>query len=71
MAALTVWKFDTASGAQSALDLLDLLERLQKEELIHVNDAAVVTWPVGRHHLPCEPTPKARQASATADARGS
>jgi uncharacterized membrane protein len=45
MAALTVWKFDTATGAQNALDLL---ERLQKEELIQVNDAAVVTWPVGR-----------------------
>ena len=45
MAALTVWKFDSADGARGALDLL---ERLQKEELIRVNDAAVVTWPVGR-----------------------
>jgi uncharacterized membrane protein len=45
MAALTVWKFDSASGAQNALDIL---ERLQKQELIQVNDAAVVTWPEGR-----------------------
>ncbi|MDT7613687.1 MAG: hypothetical protein QOF00_1134 [Pseudonocardiales bacterium] len=45
MAALTVWKFGSASGAQNALELL---ERLQKEKLIQVNDAAVVTWPVGR-----------------------
>jgi len=45
MAALTVWKFDSADGARSALDVL---ERLQKEELIQVNDAAVVTWPVGK-----------------------
>jgi uncharacterized membrane protein len=45
MAALTVWKFDSADGARGALDLL---ERLQKEELIQVNDAAVVTWPEGR-----------------------
>jgi uncharacterized membrane protein len=45
MATLTVWKFDTADGAQNALTTL---ERLQKEELIQVVDAAVVTWPVGR-----------------------
>jgi uncharacterized membrane protein len=45
MATLTVWKFDTADGAQNALTTL---ERLQKEELIRVVDAAVVTWPAGR-----------------------
>jgi uncharacterized membrane protein len=45
MATLTVWKFDTADGAQNALTTL---ERLQKEELIRVVDAAVVTWPVDR-----------------------
>jgi len=45
MATLTVWKFDTADGAQNALTTL---ERLQKEELIRVVDAAVVTWPDDR-----------------------
>ena len=45
MATLTVWKFDSAGGAESALGLL---ERLQKEELIQVNDAAYVYWPEGR-----------------------
>lgn len=45
MATLTVWRFDTADGAQSALSTL---ERLQKEELIDVVDAAVVSWPEGR-----------------------
>ncbi|HEY6422731.1 MAG TPA: DUF1269 domain-containing protein [Pseudonocardiaceae bacterium] len=45
MATLTVWKFDSAGGAQNALELL---ERLQKEELIRINDAAYVTWPEGR-----------------------
>jgi uncharacterized membrane protein len=45
MGTLTVWKFDTAEGAQNALQLL---ERLQKEELIQVDDAAYVYWPEGR-----------------------
>jgi uncharacterized membrane protein len=45
MATLTVWRFDTADGAQNALSTL---ERLQKEELIDVVDAAVVSWPEGR-----------------------
>jgi uncharacterized membrane protein len=45
MATLTVWRFDTTGGADSALATL---ERLQKEELIRVHDAAVVSWPEGR-----------------------
>ncbi|MCW0213513.1 MAG: DUF1269 domain-containing protein [Pseudonocardia sp.] len=45
MGTLTVWKFDSAGGAESALETL---ERLQKEELIQVNDAAYVYWPEGR-----------------------
>ena len=45
MATLTVWKFDSDSGARNGLEVL---ERLQKEELIQVIDAAVVTWPAGR-----------------------
>lgn len=45
MPTLTVWKFDSADGAERALDTL---QRLQKEELIQVNDGAYVTWPAGR-----------------------
>lgn len=45
MATLTVWKFDSDGGARNGLDVL---ERLQKEELIQVIDAAIVTWPAGR-----------------------
>ena len=42
MATMTVWKFESAGGAENALDLL---ERMQKEELIQINDAAYVYWP--------------------------
>ncbi len=45
MAALTVWKFDTAEGADAALDTL---EQLQTEQLITLLDGAVVTWPPDR-----------------------
>ena len=45
MATLTVWKFDSPGGAQQALAVL---ERMQKEELVQVNDAAYVTWPEGK-----------------------
>jgi uncharacterized membrane protein len=45
MGTMTVWKFDSADGAQGALDLLS---RLQKEQLIKVTDAAYVSWPEGR-----------------------
>src|SRR3954451_23729836 len=45
MATLTVWKFDSAGGAENALVQL---ERMQKEELIQINDAAYVYWPEGR-----------------------
>ena len=42
MATLTVWKFDSAGGAANALGLL---ERMQKEELLRINDGAYVYWP--------------------------
>ena len=45
MGTLTVWKFDAANGAENALELL---KRLQKQELIQINDAAYVFWPVDR-----------------------
>jgi uncharacterized membrane protein len=49
---LTVWKFDTPDGAERAVTVL---ERLAKEELIRVEDAAVVSWPPGKK------APKTRQ----------
>jgi uncharacterized membrane protein len=44
MPSFTVWKFDSASGADEALSTL---RRLQQEQLIEVQDAAVVRWPDG------------------------
>ena len=41
MATLTVWKFDTAEGAEGAVRTL---EELSKAELITIHDAATVTW---------------------------
>ncbi|MCC7165912.1 MAG: DUF1269 domain-containing protein [Anaerolineae bacterium] len=45
MATLSVLKFDTAEGARN---LLSTLESLQKQQLIEVQDAAIVTWPAGK-----------------------
>jgi uncharacterized membrane protein len=52
MATLTAWKFPTPEGADQALATL---EQLQKQELIQVLDAAVVTWPADKKR------PKTRQ----------
>jgi uncharacterized membrane protein len=59
MATLTVWKFDTAAGAEEAIHVL---ERLQKEQLITVQDAALVTWQEGKKK------PKTRQLNNLAGA---
>jgi uncharacterized membrane protein len=53
MATLTVWKFDSATGAGEALGKL---ESLQKQQLITIQDAAVVEWQQGKKK------PKTRQA---------
>jgi uncharacterized membrane protein len=45
MATLTVWKFDTAGGAE---DAITTLESLSKQELITIHDAATVSWPEGK-----------------------
>jgi uncharacterized membrane protein len=45
MAALTVWKFPTAEGAAQALTKV---QSLQKQQLLELMDAAVVTWPQGK-----------------------
>jgi uncharacterized membrane protein len=41
MATLTVWTFDTTDGARTALDVL---RRLQEQQLITIRDAAYVYW---------------------------
>jgi uncharacterized membrane protein len=55
MATLTVWKFDNASGAD---DAVSTLERLAKEELIVIHDAATVSWAAGKKK------PKTHQVSS-------
>jgi uncharacterized membrane protein len=45
MATLSVWRFDTPEGAQRAEEIL---LGLQKQELIQVHDAAVVSWPMDK-----------------------
>ena len=53
MASLTVWKFETADGAAQALAKV---ESLSKQQLITVQDAAIVTWAEGKKK------PKTKQA---------
>ena len=45
MTALTVWKFNDAGGARA---VLDQLKSLQKQQLIEIQDAAIVEWPQGK-----------------------
>jgi uncharacterized membrane protein len=58
-ATLTVWRFDTAGGADEAARTLDLLARGQVLTLV---DAATVTWEVGKKK------PKTRQLSSATGA---
>jgi uncharacterized membrane protein len=59
VATLSVWKFDTATGADEAIVTL---ERLAKEELIKIHDAATVSWPAGKKR------PRTHQLSSLAGA---
>lgn len=52
MATISVLKFETASGAEEALETI---KRLNTEQLIKLHDAAIVTWPEGKKK------PKTRQ----------
>jgi uncharacterized membrane protein len=61
MATLTVWKFDSPRGAE---DALALLERMQKQELVQINDAAYVTWPEGKKKPKTEQLHKLTSAGA-------
>ena len=45
MATLTALEFSTADGAKN---MLDTVKQLQKEQLITIVDAAIVSWPVGK-----------------------
>ena len=45
MSSLTAWKFETPYGADEALNKL---KSLQTQQLIQVQDAAVVTWEAGQ-----------------------
>jgi uncharacterized membrane protein len=55
VATLTAWKFDTPEGADAAERTLIALS---KEELIHIHDAATVSWPEGSRK------PKTRQLNS-------
>lgn len=59
MAVLTVFKFETPDGADQALALV---QDLQKQNLITLQDAAIVTWPEGAKK------PKTRQLASTTGA---
>jgi len=52
MATVTVLKFETSEGANNALGVV---QGLQKQHLINVHDAAIVSWPAGKKK------PKTRQ----------
>ena len=56
MAALTVWKFQSPYGADAALEKL---QKLQDQQLITVQDAAVVSWETARNK------PKTRELHST------
>jgi uncharacterized membrane protein len=57
MANLTVLEFPTATGAE---DMLQTLMNLQKQQLIQIQDGAIVSWPVGAK------SPKTTQLSQAA-----
>jgi uncharacterized membrane protein len=59
MATITAFKFDTPGGAEQ---MLDLVKDLSKQQLITLQDAAIVTWPEGKKK------PKTRQLESLAGA---
>ena len=59
MTSLTVWKFDTPEGAGQALTKL---EGLSKQQLVTIEDAAIVYWEAGKSK------PKTHQAHSMAGA---
>jgi uncharacterized membrane protein len=61
MATITVLKFPVAEGAS---DFLSRVEDLQKQHLIDVHDAAIVSWPLGKKN------PRTRQLVGSAALTG-
>jgi uncharacterized membrane protein len=59
MATLSVWKFDTAEGADAAIKTL---ENLSRGKMITIHDAATVAWEQGKKK------PKTRQLNHLAGA---
>lgn len=59
MSTLSALKFDTPDGAEQ---LLETLEALQKQQLIQIEDAAIVTWPADKKK------PKTKQLHSMAGA---
>ncbi len=59
MATMTVWAFDDVGGADKAIETL---KSLQQQQLIKLQDAAIVTWEVGKKK------PKTRQLNNLAGA---
>jgi uncharacterized membrane protein len=59
VATLTVWAFDDVGGADKAIETL---KDLQQQQLIKLQDAAIVTWEVGKKK------PKTRQLNNLAGA---
>jgi uncharacterized membrane protein len=45
MATITGYSFDTVDGAEK---MVDLVQDLSRQELITLDDAAIVTWPEGK-----------------------
>ncbi len=56
MSTMTVFKFETPDGAEQAMDSV---LAMQKQMLLDVRDAAIVSWPEGKKK------PKTRQAFST------
>jgi uncharacterized membrane protein len=59
VATITAYKFDTPDGAEQ---MLDLVKELSKQQLITLEDAAIVTWPQGNKK------PKTKQLESLAGA---
>lgn len=59
MATLTVWRYDSTDGAAQAAAILDDLQRAHQ---IVVEDAAIVTWDVGKRK------PRTQQLTSTSAA---
>ena len=69
MSSLTVWKFTTPDGAEQAYEKLSALS---KQQLITIDDAAIVSWQTGAKKPKTRQTqakkPKTRQTQATTGA---